>query len=174
MSDQPVLLVCGAFSRYAEALDWTRERVVRAWGPIALESERFIFDQTGYYTAEMGEDLTKTFFAMQRLVDPAGLADLKRQTIRWEQTYSEMAALPEPRPLNVDPGYLTEAKLVLATTKNRDHRIYLRDGIFAEVTLYYRGGQWCDRPWTYPDFRSQPYKQFFERCRRYYREKTRQ
>jgi hypothetical protein len=52
-----------------------------------------------------------------------------------------VAQWPEPRPLNLDPGYLTEAKLVLATTKDRNHRLYLDRGIFAEVTLcYQRGG----------------------------------
>jgi hypothetical protein len=81
-----------------------------------------------------------------------------------------MHPCPESRPLNLDPGYLTEAKLVLASTKDRDHRVYLDRGIYAEVTLHYqRGRGWQPRPWTYPDYRSEPYLQFFTRCRQYLR-----
>lgn len=71
----------------------------------------------------------------------------------------------ESRPLNLDPGYLTPAKLVLASTKDHAHRIYLRDGIFAEVTLVYRKGKWQPLEWTYPDYRRDDYQQFFTRCR---------
>ena len=78
------------------------------------------------------------------------------------------------RPLNLDPGYLSEAKLVLATTKDRDHRIYLGQGIFAECTLYFHKQQWQPRDWTYPDFCSTPYRSFLAECRDYLGERYRQ
>ena len=71
----------------------------------------------------------------------------------------------EPRPLNLDPGYITPAKLVLASTKDHAHRIYLRDGIFAEVTLVYRQRKWQPLEWTYPDYRRDDYQRFFTQCR---------
>ena len=69
------------------------------------------------------------------------------------------------RPLNLDPGYITPAKLVLASTKDHAHRIYLRDGIYAEVTLSFRGRKWQPLEWTYPDYRRDDYQRFFTECR---------
>lgn len=161
----PVLLILAAFSRYGEALDWTRQRAESQFGPITLESERFVHDETAYYERSMGPDLLKTFFTFERRIDPSDLVDLKHRTNAWEEEYRAASDWPEPRPLNIDPGYLTEAKLVLATTKDREHRLYLRHGIFAEVTLHYQHGAWRERPWTYPDYCRQDYHRFFDRCR---------
>jgi len=73
------------------------------------------------------------------------------------------------RPLNLDPGYLTEAKLVLASTKDHAHRIYLGRGIYAEVTLHYQNGRWQSHDWTYPDFQRPDYHLFFSQCRDFFR-----
>jgi hypothetical protein len=75
------------------------------------------------------------------LIDPGRLAEIKRLTNEWEAEYAALEIHPEPRPLNLDPGYITAAKLVLASTKDQGHRIYLRDGIFAEVTLRFVRGK---------------------------------
>jgi hypothetical protein len=170
-SHYPVLLVLAAFSRHADALQWARGRSAESLGQIAFSSDEFSFEDTHYYQAEMGTGLKKVFFAFENLVDPARLVDVKHLTNDWEVEYRESAHWPESRPLNLDPGYLTEAKLVLATTKDRDHRIYLHRGIYAEVTLYYqRGRGWQSREWTYPDYRGEAYHPFFTRCRNYLRE----
>lgn len=170
---RPVLLVVAAFSRYGEALDWARQTTEAAWGPVALESERFAHEETRYYEASMGSGLLKTFFAFERLVDPAELIEFKRQANAWEDAYKASAEHPEDRPLNLDPGYLTEAKLVLASTKDRDHRLYLGRGIYAENTLYYTRGGWQSRPWTYPDYQRADYHEFFRSCRDYLRARYR-
>jgi hypothetical protein len=75
--------------------------------------------------------------------------------------------LPDERPLNLDPGYITLAKLVLASTKDHAHRIYLSQGIYAEITLNYRAGSWQPLPWTYPDYRRSDFQEFFTNCREY-------
>lgn len=164
------MLILAAFSRYEEALDWTVERVTATWGAIALTSERFEHNETAFYHKTMGTGLRKQFFGFAKGFDPAELADRKLQAIAWEADYAAMAGKPEPRPLNLDPGYLTEAKLVLASTKDRDFRIYLRDGIFAEVTLHWQHGKWQPREWIYPDYARADYHKFFEECRRHVRE----
>src|SRR6185436_18381333 len=164
-----VLLLVAAFSRHPDALQWAREQAEIEWGPIALASDLFDHHETHYYDASMGADLKKTFWAFERLVDPAELASLKLHTNMLEDTYKQVMDYPEPRPLNLDPGYLTEAKLVLASTKDRDHRIYLRDGIYAEGTVYFHKGAWRTRLWTYPDYKRADYHEFFGRCREYLR-----
>jgi hypothetical protein len=164
-----VLLITAAFSRYPNALQWAREQTEIDWGPIALESDLFHHDETHYYDASMGTGLTKTFWAFEQLVDPGLLPQLKIRANAWEEEYQQISSHLEQRPLNLDPGYLTEAKLVLASTKDRDHRLYLRDGIYAEGTLYFHQGTWKTRPWTYPDYQRADYHEFFTRCREYLR-----
>src|SRR5581483_7921787 len=105
MPHRPVLLMLAAFSRYPDAIDWARARAEEAWGPVALQSPLFDHRETSYYEATMGPDLKKTFFAFESLVDPAGLVEWKQASNRWEIDYRERSRHPEPRPLNLDPGY---------------------------------------------------------------------
>src|SRR5687768_1052837 len=170
---RPVLLITAAFSRYPQALEWGRATTELAWGPIALASETFDHNETRYYERSMGPGLKKVFLAFERLVDPGRLVDFKLQSNAWEEEYRQTANHPEERPLNLDPGYLTEAKLVLASTKDRDHRLYLAQGIFAEVTLHFARGVWQTRPWTYPDYQRADYHAFFTACRDYLRQRYR-
>ena len=164
-SPAPGLLIVAASSRYPEAFEWARRRCAERYGGICLASEAFNFTETRYYTATMGPHLMKQFFVFERLIDPAKLSDVKLQTNDWEGDYSRLGRHAESRPLNLDPGYITPAKLVLASTKDHAHRLYLRDGIYAEVTLAYRDGHWQPLAWTYPDYRRDDYQQFFTQCR---------
>jgi hypothetical protein len=168
---RPVLLVLAAFSRYPEAIEWAKTNAASAWGPLAMQSDLFDHGETNYYDATMGPDLKKTFFALETLVDPAGLPAWKVTTNQWELDYQQLGRHAESRPLNLDPGYLTEAKLILASTKDRDHRIYLDRGIYAENTLFFYRGAWQPRPWTYPDYQRADYHRFFTRCREHLRRK---
>ncbi|MAR11941.1 MAG: GTP-binding protein [Blastopirellula sp.] len=167
----PVLLIIGAFSRYDDVLDWAAEATQRIWGTICLSSPRFNFDQTTFYERSMGQGLRKTFWAFEPLIDPAEIAQIKLQTNELEAACPQQTTLPEERPLNLDPGYISEAKLVLATTKDRDHRIYLQKGIYCEGTLFYHKGQWRSRPWTYPDYQTSEYHRFFDQCRAHLRKR---
>lgn len=165
----PVLLLVAAFSRHEAALDWGRQRVADAWGPIGLASPAFAFQETAYYEPSMGAGIRKCFWACQEPIDPARLAELKLEANRWEEEYARLGRHEEPRPLNLDPGYITPAKLVLASTKDHAHRVYLQQGIYAEVTLYYKHRAWQARDWTFPDYRRADYQAFFNECRDYLR-----
>jgi hypothetical protein len=161
----PVMPIVAVVSRHDVALDWARDQLSAQHGAIALSSDAFDFTETDYYAATMGGDLKKQFLAFQRLIDPGALAEIKRQTNEWEAEYAALGKHDEPRPINLDPGYITPAKLVLASTKDHAHRIYLSDGIYAEVTLSYRQRRWQPFEWTYPDYRRDDFQQFFTACR---------
>jgi hypothetical protein len=165
----PVLWICALISRHQEAHHWAEEKLVEQLGDVAIASPAFEFQETSFYEATMGADLTKRFLAFEQLGDPAGLADLKIKTNELESSYRATHENSEERPLNLDPGYISNAKLVLATTKDRDHRVYLQRGIFAEVTLHYRRTGWTLNPWTYPNYQRADFHEFFTRCREYYR-----
>lgn len=159
------VLLIAASSRYDQALSLGRQQCESRFGPTALVSEAFSFTETAYYAEEMGVGLKKQFWAFAEPIDPGRLADIKLQTNEWEADYAAHRFHPERRPLNLDPGYLTLAKLVLASTKDHAHRIYLGAGIYAEITLTFRGGAWRPFEWTYPDYRREDYHEFFTKCR---------
>ncbi len=161
----PVLLLVAVCSRYEEAFDWVEKRFVEQIGPLAFASERFSFTETDYYAATMGTELKKQFLTFTKRIDSGSLATIKQGTNEWEAEYAALVEHAEPRPLNLDPGYITPAKLVLASTKDHAHRIYLQGGIFAEVTLAYRKRSWQPQEWTYPDYRRDDFQRFFARCR---------
>lgn len=161
----PTLLIAAIFSRHSDALDWALDRIAATWGPILCTSERFEFTETAYYNRLMGDGLRKQLLAVDGDFDPARLAEIKLQSNAWETEYALRRAFPEPRPLNIDPGYVTPMKVVLASTKDRAHRIYLRDGIYAEECLYYHNRSWQGRPWTYPDYLRSDYHAFLLKVR---------
>jgi hypothetical protein len=161
----PAVLILAAFSRHDAALAWARQRSADTWGPVVCESPVFHFTETDYYRQTMGSDLRKVFFAFQRPWDPGELVEIKLETNRWEEEYALAAGHPETRPLNLDPGYVTLAKLVLASTKDFAHRVHLSRGIYAEITLQYRHHRWVHHEYTFPDYRRPDYQQFFTECR---------
>ncbi len=164
----PVLLFIAAFSSMEEAFPWARGQAEAAFGPVEFEAGPFPFDEfTGYYAKAMGEKLPKRLWGFRNLVDPANLPAIKRQTNEWEDEFKSTFKTPVERPLNLDPGYVDLGKLILASTKDHAHRIYLADGIFAETTLMYTQKQWKALPWSYPDYRSAEYQEFLTRCREY-------
>ncbi|TWT39160.1 DUF4416 family protein [Blastopirellula retiformator] len=169
-----VLRIVAAFSRHAETLEFGKSQLASHWGPVALASPHFDLVETNYYDAEMGAGLKKCFWAFAQLADSSTLPDWKRLSNDLEADCQRPGEWPESRPLNLDPGYITEAKLVLATTKDRSHRLYLRDGIFAEVTLQYHQKHWTGFPWTYPDYQRADFQAFFDECRGYLRQQLRQ
>jgi hypothetical protein len=173
LSPNAVLPLVAAFSRHEEALDWGRAKCEAQFGSIALVSPRFQFVATNYYESTMGQGIRKSFWAFERFIDPGTLAELKLLSNEWEAEYARSHRHAEPRPLNLDPGYLTLAKLVLASTKDHTHRIYLERGIYAEITLFYRKHRWEHHEWTFPDYRREDYQSFFTECREYYHRRLR-
>ncbi len=166
----PELLVVAAFSRHDDALQWARERLEKEFGPIALQSPAYAFDQTAYYEALMGPGLRKLFYVFRDLVSPERLPALKLRTNELEAELAARGAYSEARPLNLDPGLLSLGKFILATTKDQAHRIYLRDGVHAEVTLRFEQGRFVPWPHTYADYRLPEVLAFLNQARDLYRE----
>ncbi len=163
---QPVVLVCGLISGDDGFLQRARADLKRLFGPIDLASETWPFELTDYYSAEMGPGLLRQFVSFERLLRPDALASVKLDTQRIETRFAEdCESLEIARPINLDPGYVETSKLVLATTKDRSHRVYLGDGIYGESTLHYHEHAWQPWPWTFPDFRERRYHEFFSRVR---------
>ena len=159
-----VKLICAITFNTSKLVFDLKERLTTLFGPIDLESEIYDFIYTEYYAAEMGTSLKKQFIAFQNLIHRETISTIKLLTNRLEEQTSESGA----RRLNIDPGYVSGAKLVLATTKNYVHRIYLNKGIFGDIQLKVRNKHFFTNEWTYPDYGAAHAIQFFEKVRKRY------
>jgi hypothetical protein len=159
-----VKLMAGIMFKSEADLSVAKTTLENWYGPIETESEIFDFIHSEYYADEMGLDLKKQFVIFKNLIRPEQISDIKLKTNELEQSFLKNGN----RQVNVDPGYITAAKLVLATTKNYMHRIYLRDGIFADVHLKVSNRRFVPNEWTYPDYQTPEALAFFNQVRRAY------
>ncbi|MDP2938893.1 MAG: DUF4416 family protein [Candidatus Omnitrophota bacterium] len=157
----PVKLIVGFIFSKQEILKKSFRSLIKKFGKIDFESERLIFNYSTYYEKEFGEDLKRKFISFNKLILPSRLAKTKKFCNSLELKLSEKGK----RQINIDPGYISASKLVLATTKDFAHRIYLSMGIFAELTLNFRGNSFAACEWTYPDYKTQEYIQIFNQIR---------
>jgi len=169
----PVKLVCGFIFVDQDVLQQAVERLQVRLGSIDLHSEIFPFTHTSYYRQEMGADLGRLFVAFERPIRCEQLPEIKILTNGLEENLARQTVAGKRRRINIDPGYLEASKLILASTKNFSHRVYLGRGIYAEVTLQYRGNNFEPLPWTYPDYQDVKVLDFLRRARRTYMEQVR-
>ena len=154
---KPVKLFIGLLTAAPSLLPDIRRALETSLGPVESESGLMDFDFTTYYDSEMGLGIKRQFWGFRELVAPGQLPEVKLMTNGLEKASSAAGK----RLVNLDPGYLTGARLVLASTKDFAHRLYLDRGIYGEVTLLFRDGKFEPLPWTYPDYRSGDYHRFF-------------
>jgi len=166
----PVKLIVGQIASDPELFYASQRELVSRYGEVDFESPVLDFTFTDYYRPEMGEGLKRRFIAFKELIEPPELAGAKLFTQEIEARLGEVGEGKLKRRINLDPGYLNLGKLVLASTKDHQHRLYIKDGIFAEVTLRYRGGTYAPWEWTYPDYQSPAYLEIFHQIREIFRE----
>ncbi len=163
----PVKLICGI--TFCPSIDPKKviSTLEKLHSPVDLNSETYDFSAfTPYYEAEMGKNLKKLFISFSTLIVPEKLPQIKIDAIGIEEKYCK----EYKRRINIDPGYITQAKLVLATTKNYSHRIYLSLGIFGDVHMHYSKGIYQPQSWTYPDYKYEMNGEFFNSVRKRYLE----
>ncbi len=143
---------------------WRKAEVIltKKFGKISHRTDPVNFTFTDYYNKEMGEGIKRFWIAFSKLIYENSLADIKNTTINIEKEFS----LNGKRTINLDPGYLNLSRLILASTKDFSHRIYLKDGIYGEITLIYRNKTFSVLPWTYPDYASDIAVDFFKKIRK--------
>lgn len=159
------LLFCGLLYGADEMFSRARSSLEGLFGPVVREAGGFPFTVTDYYQDELGRDVCKGFLFFEQLISMDSITHVKRETNALEQALSFSGG---KRAVNLDPGYLDLAKMVLATTKDRAHRLYLKDGIYAEVEYTYRKDSYVPCPWAYPDYQQESYLSLFNEMRAYY------
>lgn len=158
---EPCLLFIGMLFSASGILDAVEERLEEAFGPLLLSSLITPWNYSEYYAAELGAPLFRKFLFFSDVIDPGILADIKMHTNHIEDEFS----VNGKRRVNLDPGYLSSSKIVLASTKDYAHRIYLGKGIYGEVTLYFKGGHFRPHVFTYRDYGEKTNLELFKQVR---------
>ncbi len=145
---EPVKLIASLFSPEKDLVEAVVDELSGPFGPVDWISRECFFDRTRYYEREMGWPLHRRFVSFERLIHPEDIVDTKLRTNECEQKYLR----GKTRRINIDPGYISAERLVLATGKNYVHRIYLSRGIYADLTLVFHKGHFETLPWTFKDY----------------------
>lgn len=145
---EDVKLFAGLLFSDKDILPFVLASLVGEYGLVDFVSPTRPFTYTDYYCREMGEDMERIFVSFAVLIRPELLPDVKLRTNEVEKAFSRL----EGRRVNIDPGYISPAHIILATGKGYTHRPYLRDGIYADLTLIYGNKSFQTLPWTYPDY----------------------
>lgn len=161
------LRICGILYPDREWLQWALGKLTVLWGPSYRLVQGFPFDLTDYYR-DIGLDLKRAFVSFRGLRSTDALP-------RWKHEACELENLSgSSRRVNLDPGYVDGARVVLASTKDHSHRIYMGQGVFAEVTMRYSKGKWLYYPHTFPDFKTGRYDAFFSLVKNDWRQAIRE
>jgi hypothetical protein len=167
---EPVKLIASLFAGDPDLLIAAREGLAALFGPIDFASDLMPFDHTDYYRPEFGPDLKRQIVTFERLIPPVDLPAIKCKTNDLEWALAQA----DRRQVNIDPGYVSLGKMVLATTKDHAHRLYLGQGIYGEVTLTYQQGGFRPWSWTYPDYARDAYCALFNQIRQRYKVQLRE
>ncbi|MHC4476229.1 MAG: DUF4416 family protein [Planctomycetota bacterium] len=160
-----VKLIIGILAADRQCLDAAVKAVESEFGKVDFVSDVWPFEQTDYYKDQTGDNILRQFVSIEQPINPGRLADIKHKTNELEQKLAASLGLDLPRPVNLDPGVIEPSKLILASTKNYSHRIYIGQKMYAEVTLIFDKGRWRHFEYTYPDYRQQCYFDFFDKVR---------
>jgi hypothetical protein len=149
---KPAKYFVGLLSSDIELLNSVETDLTAIFGAIDVRNETLPWNLSKFYENEMGAGLLRRFVSFSQLGSPGNLADIKLKTQLVEEKYRWTGSERKGRRVNIDPGYLESGKVVLASTKNAGHRIYLKSGIYGETTLLYFDGAFQACPHTYPDY----------------------
>jgi len=161
----PVKLFTATLYRDEQKLQQAKDILVENFGPIDYISPAFPFARSNYYADEMGEPISRIFYSFRDLIDPGDLAKIKCTTNEIEQRL----AVANKRTANIDAGYLDYGKVVLASMKFHNQKIYLSGGVYADMNLLFEKGRFKPFEWTFPDFREGIYEKVLLHIRNKYK-----
>jgi hypothetical protein len=166
---EDVKLVSSLFSPSEALIDVVIAEMEEIFGPTDWRSPGLLFERTDYYAREMGWPLHRRFLSFRDLIRPDRLSHVKRRTNDLERGHLRGGR----REVNIDPGYICLERLVLATGKNYSHRIYLSQGIYADLTLVFKRGGFRPLEWTYRDYADPEVMAYFNAIRETYKRQLR-
>jgi len=170
---KPAKLIISMITSDKCLFDLYKEELIKKFGEVDIESNAQPFDFTDYYEEEFGKNLMQKLFSLSSLIGMDELAEIKIITNSIENNFKNENIknnLTHPkRKINLDPGYITLDKYILASTKNGPSRIYLNQGIYAEITLRFINKSFVTCEYTYPNYKTNEYIIFLNSVRQKYK-----
>jgi hypothetical protein len=154
-------LIISFISNDVELINSCIKRVAEEFSQPDFVSGVIDFSHTHYYEEELGKGLKRRFAAFSTLIDRGELPAVKLFTNGLE----DETMTGGDRRINIDPGLLSVENFILASGKNFTHRVYLRDGIFADLTLIFSKNDFKELEWTYPDYKESAVKDMLKKIR---------
>ena len=170
---KPAKLIISMFTSDKCLFSLYKEELIKRFGEVDIESNTQSFNFTDYYEEEFGKNLMQKLFSFSTLIRQDALAEIKiitnsiENNIENENIKNNMAH--NKRKINLDPGYITLNKYILASTKNGPSRIYLNQGIYAEITLRFINKSFVTCEYTYPNYKTNEYINYLNSVRKKYK-----
>jgi hypothetical protein len=142
-----------------EILDVCVDILEKEFGSIKLIGEEYVFNFTRYYEEEFGRNLKKQIFVFEKTIEKHDLVKIRSRTGEIEQ----QLAKEDKRVVNIDPGYISETELALATRKGRDFKEELGEGIFVHKVLEFKNKEIITFRHTFADYRLEKNLEFFRK-----------
>ena len=169
----PAKLIISMFTSDKCLFSLYKEELIKRFGEVDIESNVQPFDFTDYYEKEFGKNLVQKLFSFYALIRQDELREIKIITNSIENNFNKgniKNNITHPkRKINIDPGYITLNKYILASTKNGPSRIYLNQGIYAEITLKFINKSFVPCEFTYPNYKTSEYIIFLNSIRQKYK-----
>ncbi len=170
---KPAKFIISMFTSDKFLFSLYKEELVKRFGEVDIESNTQPFNFTDYYEEEFGENLTQKLFSFSTLIRQDELAEIKIITNDLENNNIDKNikknTTHHKRKINIDPGYITLDKYILASTKKGPSRIYLNQGIYAEITLRFINKSFVPCEYTYPNYKTKEYINFLNSVRLKYK-----
>lgn len=166
---EPVKVLVAVLWNEPTSLESALSQLRAEWGELDVSGPDRAFDTTDFYVEEMGANLVRRLVSHVDLVSPDFLATAKRRCQRIEEELS----INGRRRVNLDVGYLDHNKIVLASLKAAGQKIYLDQGVYADLTARFSAGRYRPFEWTFPDLRDGRYDEELARMREIYKRQRR-
>lgn len=162
LKQSKAVLIIASMYNNIQNYELSLKELEKEFGIINTISSEYIFSHSNYYNKEMGDDIKKRFLVFENMIERDYITQVKKITDSIEKKYANN----DNRSVNLDPAILTLENFILATNKNFTHRIYLKDGVFADLTLIYKKKEGYSKlPWTYADYSSEYTIDFLNKIR---------
>jgi len=170
---KPAKLIISMFTSDKCIFSLYKEELIKRFGEVDIESDIQLFNFTDYYEEEFGKNLMQKIFSFSTLIKIGEFAEIKIITNSIEKNFKNEniknnTTYPK-RKINLDPGYITLDKYILASTKNGPSRIYLKQGIYAEITLRFINKSFVTCEYTYPNYKTNEYINYLNLVRHKYK-----